>query len=683
MKINKLQDIHNVYDDKKRILFLQTNTAKQSKSVKYGELFQTFAFGIVILLCLNLINIYNRGTVIKNNVLTQTASAVNFLLEGKEKTSFFELAAGEKAFTAAAQHFAAAINDITFLQTNQDMFMTQEANFLSAQNLLEAGKNISLAGLNFTQSVKNLWQLKNIFAQIDRTLQNPEKKTSFPQFSLTANLRESAEFFKKSHLNLISADKNLASVNKNIIPQPYGKKLHSVDFTVKQLLEKVEKIENFIMVMLKLLGDRDMHRYLILLQNDAEARPTGGFIGSIILMDIYKGHIVKNEFHDVYEFDGQLHENIPAPEDIAKISNNWSLRDANFSPDFAISAEKVAWFLQKEKGHSVDTVIAVNQHLVGDLFEITGPVKLENLKSQLTKENYQSIISYIVESKLNGKNDPKGILREFIPDFQKKLLATNLHEKLFTILASATAKKDILFYSRDDDVQELFKMLGIDGQVSRTTSDSDYLQVVNTSIGGNKSDAYIEQNIEHISDILPDGQVIDQLTITRKHLYTAENSKRLKKMLKSFGFQAPTEMVENILGKGTNKSSVKIYLPMGSVLLDSEGVDKKSINVKTDNYLEKTFFAFETQVEAGQESIVKISYVLPQKLDLTSAANYRFFIQRQPSMLTGNFNKIILLQQGTKVYGKYPPELTQPNETTLKYSGLLEKDVYMASLVGS
>lgn len=84
--------------------------------------------------------------------------------------------------------------------------------------------------------------------------------------------------------------------------------------------------------MLELLGDRYPERYLVLLQNDSEARPTGGFIGSFMIVDINDGYITKMDFHDVYEFDGQLSEDIPAPEDIAKISKNWRLRDSNYSP---------------------------------------------------------------------------------------------------------------------------------------------------------------------------------------------------------------------------------------------------------------------------------------------------------------------------------------------------------------
>ena len=79
--------------------------------------------------------------------------------------------------------------------------------------------------------------------------------------------------------------------------------------------------------------------YLLLLQNNMELRPTGGFIGSVGLLDLQDGKMNNLDILDVYTIDGQLKGHVDPPDPIRKYFNqpNWFLRDSNFDPDFANS----------------------------------------------------------------------------------------------------------------------------------------------------------------------------------------------------------------------------------------------------------------------------------------------------------------------------------------------------------
>ena len=85
--------------------------------------------------------------------------------------------------------------------------------------------------------------------------------------------------------------------------------------------------------------------FLIVMHNNDELRPAGGFIGVFALLNIYNGEINYLKTFDSYHLD------MPAvgkwtmepPPQIKTYMNvqNWYLRDANWSPDWPSSAQKI------------------------------------------------------------------------------------------------------------------------------------------------------------------------------------------------------------------------------------------------------------------------------------------------------------------------------------------------------
>ena len=77
--------------------------------------------------------------------------------------------------------------------------------------------------------------------------------------------------------------------------------------------------------------DGKRREYLVLLQNEAELRPGGGFIGSLGFLSFEGGYLLNFEVKDVYEADGQLKGHVEPPEEIKTYLGEagWYLRDAN------------------------------------------------------------------------------------------------------------------------------------------------------------------------------------------------------------------------------------------------------------------------------------------------------------------------------------------------------------------
>ena len=88
----------------------------------------------------------------------------------------------------------------------------------------------------------------------------------------------------------------------------------------------------------KVLGN---NTFIVLLQNNWELRPSGGFMGSYALVQ-FENNVLKDiSVQDIYVPDGQIqgHVNPPKPVLQAFQQGFWRLRDANWDPDFQKSAE--------------------------------------------------------------------------------------------------------------------------------------------------------------------------------------------------------------------------------------------------------------------------------------------------------------------------------------------------------
>ena len=614
----------------------------QAPVSRFHSVLRIAVSGVLIVFIINIFNVFANSKNFQSVLVSSAASGYQNLMSGVEKAKKQNTTQAEADFQNAQDNFNGALEKISFLKT-ASTFSKQE-NVSALENLLKAGKSISEAGQLFSESAGHLQDWPTLFIQANQNLpinakpttkqsQNGPDSTPKTAPSLTDRLKLDLTNVQTAIAKISEAKTYLDQVQSSSLPSEYGDQLPAIKARLDHLQLLLSGLSEHFPAILSLLGDRYPHRYLVLLQNDTEARPTGGFIGSLMILDINEGVVTRADFHDVYQYDGQLTEKIDAPEDIASITQNWRLRDSNYSPDFALSAEKAAWFLQKSKGPSVDTVIAVNQSIIADVLGQLGPIEVAPLKDKLTAENFQFMVSYLVESKYFGADNPKKILEKILNAFKDKLLAQKDFHDFFGLMLQEIHNQKIMFYSRDEQVQSFFEFLHLTPHQAAIGPRDDYAQVIATSIGGNKSDLYMTENLDHQTFISADGTIHDELTITRRHNWTGAELLRWQKILQNFGFENMSEGLLDIEGRGVNKASLKVYVPFGAELQNTVGLDQSTVQTRSDSDLQKTYFLFPMTVAPGQEQTVILRYQLPFKLKLLPADIYHFYAQSQPGLV--------------------------------------------------
>jgi len=425
-----------------------------------------------------------------------------------------------------------------------------------------------------------------------------------------------------------------------------------LDKKLPQLTDLIIKSKKGIEILPWLIGQDKKRTYLVLLQNNSELRPTGGFIGSFALVTFEKGKLLDFEVQDVYWADGQLKGHVEPPPELKKYLGeaNWFLRDSNWNPDFPTSAIKAQWFLEKETGRVVDGVMGINLFVAQRLLEAVGEVELPDYKEKINANNlferaqYYSEIGFFPGS--TQKQDFLGSLSRILFEKIKNAQGKTKIEIAKAIYQSLKSK-DILVYLDDSQPMEVVSELGWDGgiknvkcQMSNVKCLEDYLFIVEANVGVNKANYFVERNLSGEMKVEDDG--------------------RIRKILKiSYQNKSPSSHFP----AGDYKNYLRVLVPQGSelekVFIDSQELEKEKVEVS--NISEKTSFGFLVNVPVGERKEVEIRWVLPGKIEFAEKVQYLLFVQKQSGTKEEKFNFRLSVPSGVAVVPVKPEAIAEGN----------------------
>jgi hypothetical protein len=320
----------------------------------------------------------------------------------------------------------------------------------------------------------------------------------------------------------------------------------------------------------------------------------------------------------------------------------------------------------------------------------------------ISADNFWQVTQTFSEQKPQLTNEPKKIIGDLMTKLMEELPKNLNPEKVFKVigvLEQSLNEKQILIYLNDESLEQSVANFGWDGEIKKT--DGDYLMVVSSNIGGQKSDRAIQETIKHEAEILPDGQIIVNLTVQRQH--TAVKNETF------VGFR--------------NVNWLRVYVPEGSELLSADGFAtpdqsyfenpdptwnqdpdlQNERDAKTDAasgtkiYQEeaKTVFANWSMVDPGQTATLHFRYRLPfilnprnQKdwfsrissyFETDPSYRYSLLVQKQPGSLNASLISTLSMSGGWESIWQYPADLKISN-SGWSLTAPLSTDVYAATL---
>lgn len=272
---------------------------------------------------------------------------------------------------------------------------------------------------------------------------------------------------------------------------------------------------------LSLIGHEAPRTYLILFQNPAERRPSGGFMGSYAELVLDRGMVHKLSIPGggPYDLRSQLIPRWQPPQPLQLVGGRWEFQDANWEPDFSRTASTVRTFWSQAGQPTLDGVIAVNASILPKLLTLTGPITLEKYHKTVTAENVIFETQKAVEIEYDHiANTPKAFIGDLNHEVMDRLmhLSQDRWPALAGLFAEALDTKEIqVFLSREDE-QTRARSLGWTGEWP-SIDGFDQLAIVGANIAGQKTDQVIQERVQQTIAINEQGMIREQVLLDRQH----------------------------------------------------------------------------------------------------------------------------------------------------------------------
>lgn len=229
------------------------------------------------------------------------------------------------------------------------------------------------------------------------------------------------------------------------------------------------------------LGANGNRTYLIVAQNSAELRSSGGFPGSMGTLEIRDGEIILNDFSKVYDVLTDTN-----PSSVSITDEEYALfgaasmdcpRDAGIDPDFTRVASIWAASYEERNVSHLDGVISITPSVVQDILAIVGPVTLSD-GTELTGSNATKVLQSDIYWKYLAEGaDPDGtggavtdaLFAQAAHETFNKLFS-NLNADTLIKFASCMAKdmedRTVMFWLTDEGEQAILASLDCSGALN-------------------------------------------------------------------------------------------------------------------------------------------------------------------------------------------------------------------------
>ncbi len=416
----------------------------------------------------------------------------------------------------------------------------------------------------------------------------------------------------------------LDSVNVDKYPEKIGKiEIKSNIVLIKTYLSNVDNyapdIKRALQIVPRLLAvGTPTKRYMIIMQNDKEIRPTGGFMTNYATFKITNG-LLDSDFtsKDMYSVDLTLDQidaytdfpDPPAPYGSLLKVERWYARDTNYSPDFVTSMDEFLSYynwagrINPAEIKPVDGIFAIDTNVIAELLEVTGPVTVNG--TTYTKENVVLELEKVASLALAEQANRKRVLGDLMQGMLINVFESdsNLWPKLIDKGIDLANRKHISVYVFDEEAQALLDYYGFGGRIKENV-DGDYSMVVSTNLGGDKTNWFTGKQVEHTLEKDGDKWV---RTVKIKYQYTEPDS-TYSAFVKRF------------------RDWVRVYAPVGSELISVEGSEAEAYNL-SDQERNKVWFSGYLELGPGESKEITFKYYVPP--EVIGEKTYKLNIQKQ------------------------------------------------------
>ncbi|MBI1758751.1 MAG: DUF4012 domain-containing protein [Actinobacteria bacterium] len=255
-----------------------------------------------------------------------------------------------------------------------------------------------------------------------------------------------------------------------------------------------------------MLGADGPRRYLLVLQNNAEARGTGGLPGMYAVIGVDRGTVTVQRIGS----DTDLRSASRMPVDLGReFAAQWGEDPAlwpnsNLDPQFPYAARIWLALWQRQTGQRLDGAIATDPIAVSYLLGVTGPARLPGGEA-VRGEDLVGLTMRAVYARYPDPAEQDAYLRQVAASTLRSVLSGRGEPRvLLTQIDRAVRERRILIYSTHPAEQQDLLGTALGGGLPDATGPYAFLVVNN--VAANKMDYYLRRSVDYAAGRCSAGQ---------------------------------------------------------------------------------------------------------------------------------------------------------------------------------
>ena len=353
---------------------------------------------------------------------------------------------------------------------------------------------------------------------------------------------------------------------------------------------------------LTLSGYGQSRKYILVFQNSAEARGTGGIIGAYAIINLKNGKLTVIEAASNLKLKSVEYLPILHSADYFKLYGNnpgiW--QNANLSPHFPYGAKNYLELWRLQTGEELDGVIATDPVALSYLLRSTGDIKMSNSAKLSAKNLVEETLKTAYKRFENDNYARKNYLVEIINATFERLLSGNFKKlTLIEAVAQSIRERRIQIYLTEPSIQSKIEKYPIGGALNLSPDNTYRVVIQNTD--ASKLDYYLEREID-LQSVICRPQMRSQITVYLRN--QVSNPKDLPPyVLTRADKNKPIDLVT-----GQHRFKVYIYGPYESKLIGGSLGSGKNGNARTAFERGRPIFIEDLDLAPGGGEIIVVQF---------------------------------------------------------------------------
>ncbi|MCO4253138.1 DUF4012 domain-containing protein [Pseudarthrobacter raffinosi] len=276
-----------------------------------------------------------------------------------------------------------------------------------------------------------------------------------------------------------------------------------------------------------MLGAEGPRNYLLIIQNNAESRASGGIPGALAVLSLDKGKLTLGAQSSAGAV-GVMSPIVPIDLEQQRIYSTRVgkfMQDVNLTPDFPTAASTAQTMWERKTGQRVDGVISIDPVALSYILDATGPVNIR-------RPELVALAAVGLPTELTGKNVVQTLLSDVYAKIEQPSLQdayfAGVAQEIFTALADGkgnskglidgltlgTAEGRVLVWSGSPAEQSVIAKYALSGSISGPSVSPAQFGVYFNDGTGAKMDYYVKRTVQLIKECSKDGYEQTTVRIT-------------------------------------------------------------------------------------------------------------------------------------------------------------------------